>query len=162
MPADLDFEFKLNAAPEKVFNLLCEEEYLSDKVALASAGDFQITGDPPNLKVKVTRVLDTELPEMVKRVVGDNLTATETYRWSKKSKNEFFANFDLEILHAPVEIKGLVLLTGDRDTSVKVAAKVKVHIPIFGAVAEPEVVKQIIKVLQDEELLCNKAIEKTT
>lgn len=160
MSADLNYEFMLPAAPEKVFSMLTSNAYLSDKVSHAITGTFEKSGDFPFFQIQITRSIDGELPDMVQKFVGDELTVVENQNWSELSKENFLANFELKINNAPVEIKGTISLTGAQHTQVSIKAKVKVSVPIFGAIAEPQVVLKLKAVLQDEENLCNRWIAK--
>lgn len=158
MSADLINEFLLPAAPEKVFAMLTGSDYLSDKVAHSIKGTFEKSGNSPELQIQISRTIDGELPEMVRKFVGDELTVVEIQNWSEISKNNFLAAFELKINNAPVEIKGTISLTGNQSTQVSIQAKVKVNVPIFGAMAEPQVVLKLKSVLQDEEGLCSQWI----
>ena len=160
MSADLIYEFLLPATPEKVFAMLTGNDYLSDKVSKAINGNFEKSGNSPNCQIQITRTIEGELPDMVRKFVGDELTVIESQNWSELSTENFLANFELKINNAPVEIKGTISLTGGQLTQVSIKANVKVNVPIFGAMAEPQVVQKIKSVLQDEEKLCNQWIAK--
>lgn len=160
MSADLIYEFLLPAAPEKVFAMLTGTDYLSDKVSHAIDGTYEIYGNRPDFQVQITRTIDGDLPDMVRKFVGDELIVIENQSWSELSKESFLANFELKINNAPVEINGTISLTGAQHTQVSIKAKVKVSVPIFGAIAEPQVVQKLKSVLQDEEDLCNRWIAK--
>lgn len=160
MSAALIYEFLLPAAPEKVFAMLTGTDYLSDKVSHAIDGTYEISGNRPDFQVQITRTIDGELPDMVRKFVGDKLTVIEKQNWSELSKENFLANFELKINNAPVEIKGTISLTGSQSTEVSIKARVTVNVPIFGAISEPQVVQKLKSVLQDEEALCNQWITK--
>ena len=160
MSADLIYEFMLPAAPEEVFAFLTDSDYLSDKVSHSIKGAFEKSGTSPKFRIQITRTIEGELPEMVRKFVGDELTVVEIQNWSEPSKENFLAQFELKINNAPVEIKGSISLTGAQSTQVLINAKVKVNVPIFGAMAEPQVVQKLKSVLQDEEKLCSKWIAK--
>lgn len=158
MPADLTYEFSLPAAPEKVFAMLTGSEYLSDKVSKAISGKFESTGQSPNLQIQIVRTLAGDLPELVKKFVGETLTVVESQNWSKSADKNYAADLELKINNAPVEIFGTISITGNQISQVLIKLKVKVNLPIFGAMAEPQVVEKLKTVLLDEELLCSKWI----
>ncbi len=160
MSADLIYEFLLPAAPEKVFAMLTGSDYLSDKVSSSIQGTFDISGNSPDFQIQITRTIDGDLPEMVRKFVGEELTVVEVQNWSSLSKENFLSAFELKINNAPVEIKGTISLAGSQSTQVLIKAKVKVNVPILGAMAEPQVVQKLKSVLQDEEKLCNQWIAK--
>lgn len=160
MSADLIYEFLLPAAPERVFAVLTGSDYLSDKVSNSLKGTFEKSGNSPDFQIHITRTIEGELPDMVRKFVGDELTVVEIQNWSEHSKENYLAAFELKINNAPVEIKGTISLTGSQNTQVSIKAKVKVNVPIFGAMAEPQVVQKLNTVLQDEEKLCSNWIAK--
>ena len=160
MSADLNYEFSLPAAPKNVFAMLTGSDYLSDKASNAIAGKYESTGTLPDVQIRITRTLDGELPEMVKKFVGEILTVVEIQDWTQPSKDDYLATVELKINNAPVEIAGSISLAGKQTTQVLVRLKVKVNLPIFGALAEPQVIQKLKTILQDEELLCAKWISK--
>jgi hypothetical protein len=160
MSADLIYEFLLPAAPKKVFAMLTGSDYLSDKVSHSVKGAFEKSGNSPNFQIHITRTIDGELPDMVRKFVGDELKVVEIQNWSELSQEDFLAQFELKINSAPVEIKGTIALTGAQSTQVLIKVKVKVNVPIFGTMTEPQVVAKLKSVLQDEEKLCSQWIVK--
>ncbi|MEY4312287.1 MAG: hypothetical protein RLZZ571_1057 [Actinomycetota bacterium] len=160
MSADLTYEILLPAAPEKVFAILTSSDYLSEKVLHSIKGTFEKSGNSPEFRIQITRTIDGELPEMVRKFVGDELTVVEFQNWSEISRENFLAQFELKVNNAPVEIKGTISLSGTQSTQVSIKAKVKVNVPIFGAMAEPQVVLKLKSVLLDEENLCRQWIAK--
>ena len=74
------------------------------------------------------------------------------------TEKSYVAEVQLKINNAPVEILGTISLNGQQSTQVIIKLKVKVNLPIFGALAEPQVVEKLKSVLRDEELLCSKWI----
>jgi hypothetical protein len=160
MPAQLNTEFTLPRDPTKVFEMLTRLDFLAAKIGLAQSGEFSVTGSGFDLTVNVNRTVAADLPDLVRKFVGQNLVVQETQIWRKSNDNLYRADFKLTIPNAPVDISGQIELAGIEKTIVKISGKVKVNVPIFGAAAEPQVVSQISKVLADEEELCRNWISK--
>lgn len=158
MTADLNHHFSLAVTPIGAFEMLTNPDFLEEKVKLANSGDFEITGTSPNPKIQINRQVNADLPQMVRKFVGDNLIVQEFQNWQQISKNHFLAKFELRIPNAPVQISGEIDLAGAESTLVRLTGHVKVNVPIFGAAAEPHVVDTIKKVLVDEEALCQRWI----
>ena len=160
MAASLSTEFTLLSDPKSVFAMLVNPEFLAEKVALAQSGKYSISGSYPDLTLNIVRNVESDLPAMVRKFIGETLVVEETQSWQKISDEEYLAKFELAIPNAPVQISGQISVTGKQETKVKITAQVKVSVPIFGAAAEPHVVTEIKKVLADEEMLCRSWISK--
>lgn len=154
MAAELKYGFVLSATAKTVFEMLVNPDFLTKKIELAQSGNFEITGQSPELTIDVTRTVNADLPAMVRKFVGENLVVQEIQNWKELSAKNYQADFVLKIPNAPVEIKGKIELIELVKTQVEITATVKVNLPIFGATAEPHVVETIKKVLADEEKLC--------
>ncbi len=160
MAADLSFVFKLPASAKTTFEMLTNPNFLNEKIALAQSGHYSISGNYPNLVVEVTRTVVADLPDLVRKFVGENLVVQEIQNWKEISTNNYIAEFKLKIPNAPVDISGQIKLIENQDTEVSIIGKVKVNLPIFGGAAEPKVVDTINRVLSDEAQLCKGWITK--
>ena len=154
MVADLSYGFTLSATPKSVFEMLTNPNFLTRKIELAQSGEYNTSGSAPDLKIEVTRTVTADLPNMVRKFVGEKLVVKETQNWTQLSADLYQAEFSLKIPNAPVDISGQISVSGGTQTDVSITAKVKVNVPIFGASAEPHVVETIKKVLYDEQNLC--------
>ena len=154
MVADLSYGFSLPATPKTVFEMLTNPDFLTRKIELAQSGEYNTSGSAPELRIEVTRTVTADLPSMVRKFVGEKLIVKETQNWKQLGADLYQADFGLKIPNAPVDIAGLISLSGSNQTDVSITAKVKVNVPIFGASAEPHVVETIKKVLLDEQNLC--------
>lgn len=161
MPAELNFDFELPASAKATFEMLTHPDFLTEKIALAQSGKYSISGDNPNLVVDITRTVTADLPDLVRKFVGENLVVQEIQNWKEVSTNNYLADFKLKISNAPVDISGQINLQETQNTKVSITGKVKVNIPLFGATAEPKVVETIMRVLGDEAKLCKDWITKT-
>lgn len=154
MATALKKEFELSSSPMATFYMLTNPEFLARKVGLATTGTFDISGTSPDLIVQVSRNVAAELPPIVSKFVGEKLIVDEIQTWHQLTQEHLYADFNLKIANAPVDINGKIKLTGSQSTNVSISVNIKVNVPIFGAAAEPHVVNEINKVLADEELLC--------
>ena len=158
MVADLSYGFTLSATPKSVFEMLTNPNFLTRKIELAQSGEYNTSGSAPDLKIEVTRTVTADLPNMVRKFVGEKLVVKETQNWAQLSADLYQADFGLKIPNAPVDILGQITVSGTNQSDVSITAKVKVNVPIFGASAEPHVVDTIKKVLLDEQSLCREWI----
>ena len=160
MAATLNYQFLVAAPPQTTFEMLVNPEFLQEKIGLADSGHFEVSGTFPELRLFISRKVDTDLPQMVRKFVGENLVVDEVQNWHKTAQNSYHAQLALKIASAPVQISGEITLAGSEITTVTIQAQIKVNVPIFGAAAEPHVVDTIKKVLADEEALCKNWISR--
>lgn len=154
MVADLSYGFSLPATPKTVFEMLTNSDFLDKKIQLAQSGEYHTLGTTPEIRIEVTRTVTADLPNIVKKFVGERLVVNEIQNWKQITTDVYQADFSLKIPNAPVDISGQISVTGTNEADVSITAKVKVNVPIFGASAEPHVVETIKKVLLDEQNLC--------
>jgi hypothetical protein len=151
---DVREDIVYDASPDDVFEMLCDQSF-REKVCRAIGSlsyDVTISRDGDTATVRNHRVMDADLPEVAKKVVGDTIEMVQTEEWGPRESDGARAGaFRVEIPGKPGSISGKVSLaplrSGTRET---VAGQVKVSIPLVGKRLETEVVRGMKAALEVE------------
>ena len=98
--------------------------------------------------IKITRLVDVELPGFAKKVLKPTNTVVTTDEWRSNGDGTYGGHFELDTIGAPVDVKGTTRITPDGDrTAYRLTFDFNVNVPIIGGKianwARTDVEKQI-------------------
>jgi hypothetical protein len=151
---DVREEIVYDASPDAVFEMMCDKAF-REKVCRAIGSirydvSVERTGDTAH--IRNDRVMEADLPDVAKKVVGDTIELVQTEDWgARESDGARSADFRVEIPGKPGAITGTVTLSPTREGSREVVAgQVKVSIPFVGRKLEQEVARGLKAALEVE------------
>jgi hypothetical protein len=155
-----------DSSPDDVFVMLCDADYRTEvcKATHALGYDVDIDEhDDGGATVTVTRTMPAEVPDFVKKFVGDTIELRQIEEWGPPdTSGARTADVTLDIVGQPATMTGSIFLeavgSGSRQ---RVEAAMKVSIPFLGKTMEPEVVKGILAGLRQEERTGNAWLAKS-
>jgi hypothetical protein len=145
-----------DSSPDEVFAMLCDPGYRSqvceDTHALGYDVDIE-EDDDGGATVTVRRTMPAEVPDFVKKFVGETIELRQTETWgTPDASGTRTADLRLEISGQPASMGGSIVLEPlDGGSRQRVEGDMKVSIPILGKKIEPEVVKGVLAGIRQEE-----------
>ena len=105
-----------------------------------------------DIEIKVSRVVDVDLPGFAKKVLKPTSTVESTDTWHDNGDGTYGGTFVADAKGQPVDVKGTTRLEpdGDDKTTYQVTATVKVNVPLVGGKIEKWAKGDIEQQLQDE------------
>ena len=112
--------------------------------------EFENSGS--DVLIKVSRVVDVDLPGYAKKVLKPTSTVESTDKWHDNGDGTYGGTFSADPQGQPVDVKGKTTLTpdGDGKTLYQVDATVKVKVPLIGGKIENWAKGDILKQMEDE------------
>jgi hypothetical protein len=103
--------------------------------------------------VRVDRTIPAEVPDFVKKLVGETLDVRQTEEWSAPdAQGRRTADITVEVMGQPARMTGRIVLEPTDDGCRQVVSgQVKVSIPFLGGKIEPEIAKGIRSAIRVEE-----------
>lgn len=149
-PMDITSRLEFPAAPEQVFDLLLNRDFLIDVCKAGGATDFDVT-------VEGTRTISRRTlpaPEMARTFTGSTITITEDITWGgAEPDGGRVGDLVLTVDGQPAKMTGTVTLAPNGSAStVTINGDLKVNIPLLGKKLEKSAAPAIydgIKVQQD-------------
>ncbi len=141
---------------EQVFALTVSKEFREAVCVATNAVDYrvEVTERAEGLaRVRVERTLPADVPDAVKRFVGQTITIIQTEDWGRPGDDgRRVADLTIQISGQPASMTGSVLLEPDGDGSVqRIDGDLTVSVPFFGKTIEPEVAKAIVAAASKEQ-----------
>jgi len=125
----------------------CQESgALSYEVLIEQAADG-------GARVQVQRVMAPQVPDLIRRFVGDSISIAQVEQWSAPGPTGVrTAVVDVTVKGQPASMTGSMVLSPAPNGSTElVTGEVKVSIPFLGRQIEPEIVKVIEAALRIEQ-----------
>jgi hypothetical protein len=109
--------------------------------------------DAGGARVVVDRTMPSDVPDMMKKFVGETVGVLQTEVWSPAADDgSRTADLTLEIKGQPAKLSGTIALQPAGDGCKQlVAGDLSVSIPFFGKKIEPEIAKGIHAAIRAEE-----------
>ncbi len=119
----------------------------------ALSWDVSITPVGDGARVQVDRVMPPEVPDFVKKFLGDTISVRQVEEWSGPAADgSRTATVKVTIKGQPASMTGSAALTPNGSGSKEVVeGDVKVAVPLIGRKIEPEIVKVIVAALKIEQ-----------
>ncbi len=103
--------------------------------------------------VTITRQMPADVPAALKSMVGETVEIVQTESWGAADETgRRTAELDIRITGQPVTMRGTIRLARAGGSVVSVVeGDLKVAIPFFGKMVEPEIAKAILAALREEQ-----------
>ncbi len=135
------------AAPDVVFAMLCDQAWREQVCRAVHALDYSVTIRQTGDQVHITtvRTMPAEVPEAIKRMVGERIEITHVERWGPAAADgSRSAELRMDVTGQPASMTGTMRLVpsgaGSRES---IDGDVKVTVPFFGKLVEPEILKAV-------------------
>ncbi|HEX5995413.1 MAG TPA: DUF2505 domain-containing protein [Jiangellales bacterium] len=152
---DLRTQLRFDADPVTVFAMLTDEEYIGRKVRAANAirHEVSVIRNGDQVTIKLLRVMPPDVPDFVRRFVGDTIDLQQTDVWAPAAPDGTrTGTIAIDMVGAPVTLRGTLSLTPDGPGSLtSVAGKIKASVPFVGGKIEQAVHSGLIKAAEREE-----------
>lgn len=142
------------AGPDAVFTMLCDRAWRERVCELAHAKSYDVAVDRDGdaATITVRRVMPADLPDAIRKFLGETVTVTQTEQWgSPDAHGTRHAKVEVHIAGQPASMQGASVLCGNDTSTLTVEGDVRVKVPLFGRKIEPEVAKAIVSALRIEE-----------
>ncbi|MEZ5117119.1 MAG: DUF2505 domain-containing protein [Candidatus Nanopelagicales bacterium] len=141
MATDFTWTQRFDAAPDTVFAMLSDADYVTAKGRATGALEVEAhvdAGEDGGAQIVSRRVMPANLPSFVRRFVGDQLELTETQRWSPPDADGArSATFDIDFGSQPLAFSGTLRLAPDGDeSSVHTQGRISASVPLVGRKVE--------------------------
>lgn len=151
------------ASVEEVYAIITDESFRIETCTDQGATEYDVTIEPNDRggdTVTIVRTMPADLPDFIKKLTGQTVTAKQVEQWSgPDDSGNRKAEVHLNIIGQPAEMKGSAAVVADGDhTSFVFDGDVKVAIPFIGKKIEPEIAKSILKSIRAEVALGNTKI----
>lgn len=146
------------AAPDHVYAMVTDKAFRDDVCEATGAVSWSVEVDnsPDGAEygaaVTVRRVLPADVPEMMKRLVGETIEVVQTEQWESADGDSRRAEVLVEIADQPARMIGTAVIEPAGDgASLTLEGDVKVAVPMLGGRLEKEVTKVIQSALRIEQ-----------
>jgi uncharacterized protein YndB with AHSA1/START domain len=152
---DLRTEQRYDADPATVFAMLTDEAFLALKAqavgALRHEGSVNRDGD--RVTVRLLRVMPPDVPDLIRRFVGDTIDLDQTDIWEAAAADgSRTGSIRITMGGAPVQLTGgMRLMPTETGSLTSIDAQIKAAIPLFGSKIETAVHDALLQAVQIEE-----------
>lgn len=145
-----------DATPDEAWALLVDPEFRAAVCEATHALDFEVEVKEDNhggASVTIKRTIPADLPDFIKKVVGEQVDVVQTEEWSPADANgERTAKLVVRIKGQPAEMNGAIRLENvDSGVREVISGELKVSIPFLGKKIEPEIAKGIMAAIEKEQ-----------
>jgi hypothetical protein len=140
--------------PDAVFALLCDRAFRAAVCTATHAISHSVDVElrPDGAIVRMARVLPAEVPDFVKKFVGETLEVVQTEHWGgADASGGRTGSISVEVTGQPAGMEGVRRLEATAaGTHDSVHGEVRVRIPFFGGRIEPEIAAAIQAAIRKE------------
>ena len=145
-----------DASTDQAFGMIVDPEFRAAVCEATAALDYEVDVDEHSsgfVSVRVHRVMPAQVPDFVKKLVGDTIDVTQTESWAAPDPSgRRTADLRLEIKGQPASMKGTIRLEADGHGAVEhIDGDLKVSIPLLGRKIEPEIAKGVMLAIKIEQ-----------
>ena len=152
---DLRSEQRYDADPSTVFAMLTDEAFLARKAEATGAlrHEGSVVRDGDRVTVRLLRVMPPELPDFVRRFVGDSIDLDQTDTWEPAAADgSRIGSIRIMMSGAPVQLTGSMRLAPTATGSqTNIDAQIKAAVPLFGGKIEKAVYDALLQAVAIEE-----------
>lgn len=152
---DLHSQLRFDADPATVFAMLTDEAFIARKVTEANAlrHEVSVTRAGDRVTIDLLRVMPPDVPDFVRRFVGDTVDIKQTDVWEPARPDGTRAGtITLDLAGAPVKCSGTLTLSQVNGASVvTVKGTLKASVPLIGGKIEQAVHHGLTSAAQIEE-----------
>ncbi len=130
------------APPERVFAVIADPAFHTDKVRRTSEGDggsATVDPDGDGVRIETVRLLATAgFPDFVRAVVGSRLTVREISLWgAADATGARVGTLSVSVVGAPVTLRGSLALTPTATGTTEIVdAQLRAAVPLLGGKVE--------------------------
>lgn len=154
---DLNAEISYpDASTDQAFELIVDPEFRAAVCDATHALDYDVRvdqHDDGSASVAIHRTMPADLPDFVKKLVGETVDVLLTEEWAAPGADGArSADVVVEIKGQPAKMIGTAVLEPNGDGCREVVTgTLKVAIPLLGRKIEPEIAKGIVAALAKEQ-----------
>ncbi len=152
---DLNTTLRFPADPGTVFEMLVDPDYVGRKAQAANAirHEVSVQRDGDSAKIWLLRVMPPDVPDFVRRFVGDTIDLEQTDVWGPATADgSRDGTISIDMREAPVRLRGTMILAPDGGgTLTEVSGTIKASIPLIGGKVESAVHDALISAARREE-----------
>jgi hypothetical protein len=142
--------------PQQVYDLTTDPDFRGEVCEATHALKHEVTSDvhdDGSASVVVSRTMPAEVPDFIKKMVGDTVDVVQTEEWGSPDDNgQRVADVTVQIKGQPATMKGTATIAaGASGAEMRIDGDLKVSIPFVGKKIEPEIAKGIYAALDAEE-----------
>ena len=144
------------ASPDEVFAMITDTSFREAVCQATGALSWTVQIDPAEggtggASVMVTRVMPSEVPDMVKKIVGETIEVVQSEQWEPADGVGHHAELLVEIEGQPAKMLGSETIAAEGEgATLTVDGDIKVSIPLVGGRLEKEVARAMTAALQVE------------
>jgi hypothetical protein len=144
------------ATLDQAVELVLDPEFRAAVCEATHALDYDVEVDEHgdgSATVRVHRVMPAEVPDFVRKFVGESVDVTQTEEWGPADgAGRRTADLLLEIKGQPARMTGAIVLEPTSDgVRESITGDLKVSIPLVGRKIEPEIAKGVLAAVRVEE-----------
>ena len=144
------------ATPDEAFALVVDPKFRAAVCEATMALGYDVgidEKDDGGAMVRVDRTMPAEVPDFVKKLVGETLDVRQTEEWSAPdAEGRRTADIRVDVVGQPAGMTGTIVLEPTPDGCREiVSGQVKVSIPFLGGKIEPEVAKNLVTAMKVEQ-----------
>ena len=145
-----------DASTDQVFALCVDREFRAEVCRATRALDNDVSIEPHGdgtTTVTVRRTMPADLPDFVKKLVGETIDVVQTETWGPPDEaGQRTAELEVSIAGQPAKLTGTVslIVVGDGVAEV-IKGDLRVSIPFLGKKIEPEIAKGVLAAARAEE-----------
>lgn len=134
---DFRMSHTFHANIDRVWAMFTTPDFHVAKAVSGGHRDIEVTEceqDPDNFVIKISRVVDAELPGFAKKVLKPTNTVLSVDEWRDNGDGTFGGEWHMDTVGAPVKVTGTTKISeiDDQTTRYDLAFTLEVNIPIIG------------------------------
>lgn len=150
-----------NATPEQVFALAIDPKFRGEVCEATHALDYDVEvdqHDDDTATITVRRTVPAEVPDFVKRFVGETVDVVQTESWAAPdTEGQRTADLSVQIKGQPAKMIGKISTDAAGDGArTSIRGDLKVSMPFVGKKIEPEIAKGILAAIDKEQEVADK------
>lgn len=155
VPMDLRTDLRYDADPVTVFAMLTDEAFLARKAEATGAVRHRasVTRDGDRVTVRLLRVMPPEVPDFVRRLVGDTIDLDQVDVWEPAARDgSRTGSIRIGMAGAPVTLTGgMSLVPAGSGSAATVDGRIKASVPLVGGKIERAVHDALVRAVRIEE-----------
>jgi hypothetical protein len=145
-----------SASPDEAFALIVDPKFRAAVCEATMALGFDVgidEHDDGSASVRVDRTMPAQVPDFVRKLVGQTLDVRQTEEWSAPDGDgRRTADIRVDVVGQPARMTGKALLEATAEgCRESITGQVKVSIPFLGGKIEPEIAKGILTAIKVEQ-----------
>ncbi len=149
--------------PRKAYALVVDQAFRAEVCKATHAIGYDVAvqeQDDGGALVTITREVPADVPAALKSMVGETVEIVQTESWgAADGSGTRTAGLDIRITGQPVAMRGTISMAPKGGAVVSVVeGDLKVAIPFFGKLVEPDIAKAILAAISEEQSAATKRL----